>query len=162
MEQSPSWEANRFSASQEIPRILWNPKVHCRIHKRQPTVPILSQINSFHAPTPTYWRRILILSSHLGLGLPSIRFPSVLTTKTLCAPLIFFSWKREFQILRLKTEPRSQKCHHLQTYPAILAMHLIKVDVIMGRCGWKTHTYAAYVDFSFGLKMAAPVPRTFW
>ena len=27
MEQSPSREANRLSASQEIPRILWNPKV---------------------------------------------------------------------------------------------------------------------------------------
>jgi len=27
MQQSPSWEANRFSASREIPRILWNPKV---------------------------------------------------------------------------------------------------------------------------------------
>jgi len=27
MEQSPSWEANRFSASQEIPQILWNPKI---------------------------------------------------------------------------------------------------------------------------------------
>jgi hypothetical protein len=27
MEQSPSWEANRFVASQEIPRILLNPKV---------------------------------------------------------------------------------------------------------------------------------------
>jgi hypothetical protein len=25
MEQSPSWEANRFAASQEISRILWNP-----------------------------------------------------------------------------------------------------------------------------------------
>jgi len=33
MEQSPSWEANRFSASQEIPRILWNSKVHYRSNK---------------------------------------------------------------------------------------------------------------------------------
>jgi hypothetical protein len=32
MEQSPSWEANWFSASQDIPRILWNLKVHYCIH----------------------------------------------------------------------------------------------------------------------------------
>ena len=38
MEQSPSWEANWFAGSQEIPRILWNPKVHYRTHKRPPPV----------------------------------------------------------------------------------------------------------------------------
>ena len=43
--QSPSWAANWFAASQEIPRISRNPKVHYRTHKRPPPVSILGQPN---------------------------------------------------------------------------------------------------------------------
>ena len=51
MVQSPSWEANRFAASQEIPRISQNPKVHYRTHKRPPPFSILGQPNPVHIST---------------------------------------------------------------------------------------------------------------
>jgi hypothetical protein len=83
MEQSPFWEAKTSWTTREIPRILWNPKVLNRIHKSSPPVPILSQIDPLHAPHPTSRRSILILSSHLRLGLPSGLLPSGFPTKAL-------------------------------------------------------------------------------
>ena len=84
MLQSPSWAANQFAASQEIPRISRNPKVHYRTHKRPSPVSILGQPNPVHIPThPISCRSILILSTHLSLGLPSGLLHSGFPTKTL-------------------------------------------------------------------------------
>ena len=78
MVQSPSSEANWFAASQEIPRISRNPKVHYRTHKSPPPVPILGQPNPVHIPTSH------LLESHPNIHpstprspqwCPSLRFP---------------------------------------------------------------------------------------
>jgi hypothetical protein len=79
MQQSPSWEANRFSAGQEIPRILCNPKFHYRIHNCPPPVPTLSQLDPIHTPT-SYFLKVhhdIIFPSTFGSPKwpLSLRFP---------------------------------------------------------------------------------------
>jgi len=70
-EQSPS-EANRFSTSQEINSILWNPKC-------PPRVPILSQLDLFHTTTSHFLKINLNIILPSTPGSPkwslSLRFP---------------------------------------------------------------------------------------
>jgi len=87
MVQSPSWEANWFAASQEIPRILWKPNDRYYTRKRPP--PSLSWASLIQSTYPhaTSCRSIIILCTLLRLGLLSGLFTSGFRTKNLYAPL---------------------------------------------------------------------------
>jgi hypothetical protein len=83
MELCPSWETTNCAATQEIPSILLNPKVHYRVNKSLPLVPILSQVNPLHT-IPLYLSKI-----HFNIVHPPtlyvLVFPSGLTTNILYA-----------------------------------------------------------------------------
>jgi len=76
MKQSPSWKGSSSPATQETPSILWNPKVHYRF-----------QYQTSPGPHLTFWKFILIVFSHLRLGLISGLLPSSFPTIRATCPV---------------------------------------------------------------------------
>jgi hypothetical protein len=89
MEQSPFWEDDSHSVGQEILHFLRNPKVHYCVPIKHYLEPDESNSHSISS------KPILILSSHLHLGLPSSHFPSDYVTKILYAFPVSPIWGRE-------------------------------------------------------------------
>ena len=81
MEQSPSWEASRFSASQKFYTMYGTRRFITAFKSdRHLSLSWASSIQSL-TPHPTAWTSILLLSSHLRLGLPCGLFPSGFISK---------------------------------------------------------------------------------
>jgi hypothetical protein len=76
VELSPCWEANSCSATQEILSILWNLKVHNRVHKSPPMVSIRCQMNPLHTLPSSIHFNMLPFSSSFFLWFLSSGFPT--------------------------------------------------------------------------------------
>jgi hypothetical protein len=76
------------AATQELPSISWNQTVRCRVDSNPPLVRIPSQIIHSISPHPISLTSILIVLTHLRLGLPSGLFHSRFPTNN---PYALFS-----------------------------------------------------------------------
>ena len=131
MEHSPWWNADSSSASKEISLILWKPEFQCCVHKTQQLIPILSQINSAHLPTPSLtWWLVLLLSSHLCLDPISLLFPSGFLTNFLSAYLF-------------------------SSMPAVCPAHLIILDLITWT-NWRCVLQDEYAEAGFSILLLPP------
>jgi len=140
MVQSPSWEANWFAASQEIPRILWNPKVHYRTHKSPPPVPVLGQPNPVHVPT-----------SHL------LEIHPIIHPRCLPYPLLYvvcYSLWENYVLLKIQQGVSPQNTRNLLLFVAWIRL------IFDGTQSWSfVNTAHAHYDFVSQLSNCQPQGR---
>ena len=77
-----------LTGPQLVIKLAFHPTRKLSTASHKPPVPNLSHTDTVHASHPTSRRSILILSSHLRLGLPNGFLPFGFSTKTLHAPLL--------------------------------------------------------------------------
>ena len=80
VEQRISWETNAYSGIDGICCLVCNLKVRNRVHKNLPMDPTLSYMNTIHILHTISLNYILILFSHLRLGIPNVLPLSQLST----------------------------------------------------------------------------------
>jgi hypothetical protein len=117
MEQSPSWEANPFPASQEFPRILWNPKVHYLIHKCPTTV--LNQLDPVHTPTSHF------LKNHLNIIHPSTPGSAMWSLSPRTHPRCITNFQTHFNNKWYTTYNRLRVSANIKPSPGLLS-HTLK------------------------------------
>jgi len=91
MEQTPSWEANLFTVKKFPPVYGTRRFITAFTSARHLSLSWAISIHSMLSH-PISWRSILILSSHLRLGLPSGLFPSGFPIKTLYTCTLHHTW----------------------------------------------------------------------
>ena len=90
LEKSPSWEVNLFSASQEIPQIMWKQKGHYHIHVCPSNVPLPSKIDPVQSPTFHFLRNeTKSINERLWSNTNNIRSSIIRTLSLLKIKIIF-------------------------------------------------------------------------
>jgi len=132
MEQSPSGEATKSSASQEIIRILYNPGVHCHTRKSLPSFLILSQINPIHTSPSNFLKIHFNIILQIMFRSSQWFFPSEPCVLLSCPPYLphtppisyFLIWSPEYS-------PVGEiKSHSAQTHAFVLLHVDCHVDAV--------------------------------